>query len=53
MSSCVSLIEDIIVIIPLQKEETALHIASRRGDLNIVSVLIGAMAGIYLQDKVL
>ena len=53
MSSCVSLIDDIIVIILLQKEETALHIASRRGDHNIVSVLIGAKAGIDLQDKVL
>ena len=53
MSSCVSLIEDIIVIIPLQTEETALHIASRRGELNSVSILIGAEAGIDLQDKVL
>ena len=31
----------------------ALHIASRFGDLNIVSVLIGAKAGIDLQEKVL
>ena len=47
------MIDDVIEIISPQKEETALHIASRRGDLTIVGVLIGAKAGIDLQDKVL
>ena len=37
--------------IPLQKEEIVLHIVSRCGHLNIVTVLIRGKAGIDLQDK--
>ena len=44
---------DVIVTITLQRGESVLHLASERGHVSVVGVLIGALANINLQDKVL
>ena len=52
MYTCVLVVSYIIHSLFSQKEETALHIASRHGYLSIVNLLIEAKAGINLQNKV-